>query len=75
LPARSLFDHPLDTQFTGDEFRAGLREAGLHIVTWRPWARGPFWDGHAGRCLDRPSLIPSRRPRGGTRQCALQVPP
>ena len=39
-PARILFDHPQATQFTGQEFRAGLEAASLRVVAWRrlgPW--------------------------------------
>ena len=33
-PARILFDHPQATQFTGQEFRAGLEAAGLRVQVW-----------------------------------------
>jgi ubiquinone/menaquinone biosynthesis C-methylase UbiE len=39
-PARVLFDHPQATQFTGQEFRAGLEAAGLCVKKWQelgPW--------------------------------------
>ena len=34
-PIRALFDHPQTTQFTGQEFRAGLVAAGLCVQVWR----------------------------------------
>ena len=36
-PARVLFDHPQTSQFSGEEFRATLQEAGLRIAAWRQW--------------------------------------
>ena len=36
-PIRLLFDHPQSSQFSGEEFRATLEEAGLQIVAWRQW--------------------------------------
>ena len=36
-PMRLLFDHPQATQFTGQEFRAGLEVAGLRVEKWRQW--------------------------------------
>lgn len=32
---RALTDHPLDTQFTGEEFRTGIERAGMKVVEWR----------------------------------------
>jgi len=34
-PIRALFDHPQATQFTGQEFRAGLEAVGLCMQVWR----------------------------------------
>jgi ubiquinone/menaquinone biosynthesis C-methylase UbiE len=36
-PMRLLFDHPQTTQFTGQEFRAGLEVASLRVEKWRQW--------------------------------------
>ena len=36
-PARIVFDHPQTSQFSGDEFRLGLEEAGLKVVAWLQW--------------------------------------
>lgn len=38
-PARALFDHPQESQFSGDQFRAGLEGAGLLITRWRQWGK------------------------------------
>ena len=44
---RNLFDHPLDTQFTGAEFREALANAGLQLdENWRQFAE----IGLMGRC-------------------------
>lgn len=32
---RALTDHPLDTQYTGEEFRTGMERVGMRIVKWR----------------------------------------
>ena len=34
LLVRALTDHPMDTQFTGEEFRLGMQQAGLRIEKW-----------------------------------------
>ena len=31
----TLTDHPLVTQFTGDEFRVRIEQAGMKVVKWR----------------------------------------
>ncbi len=39
-PIRALFDHPQATQFTSQEFRAGLEATGLYVKKWQelgPW--------------------------------------
>ena len=36
-PARIVFEHPQTSQFSGDEFRLGLEEAGLKVVAWLQW--------------------------------------
>jgi len=36
-PIRVLFDHPQETQFSGQEFRSGLEAAGLQVEKWRQW--------------------------------------
>lgn len=36
LLIRTLTDHPLDTQFTGEEFRRGMEQAGMKVVKWGP---------------------------------------
>lgn len=35
LLVRALTDHPMDTQFTGEEFRTGIEQVGMKIVKWR----------------------------------------
>lgn len=35
LLVRMLTDHPLDTQFTADDFRVGIEQAGMKVVKWR----------------------------------------
>ena len=32
---RVMTDHPLDTQFTGEEFRLGMEQAGMRVVKWQ----------------------------------------
>ena len=35
LLVRALTDHPLDTQFTGEEFRMAMEQAGMTVIKWR----------------------------------------
>ena len=74
-PARIVFDHPQASQFSGDEFRLGLEEAGLKVVAWRQWdewavmgrARRTLLEETRARQMDvkgdpAPTVPPSTRP-------------